>query len=269
MGLVAAIQICSTPIVEDNLANIASKIKEVASKGAKMVALPENAVFLGQDPSDKLKIAEKPGIGPIQETLAKLAHQYGVWIIGGTLPILVEDKTHVYASTFVWDNKGIIKAQYDKMHLFDVTLSEKESYFESNTIKPGNAIRSFNSPVGKVGLSICYDIRFPELYRQLMQEGAEIFIVSSAFTRTTGQVHWESLLKARAIENSCYVIAPNQTGKHANQQVSFGHSMIIDPWGKILACLDEEEGFIMADIDLEYQKNLRKHFPVLNHRRIV
>ncbi len=280
---IAAIQMSSTDQVEDNLKTIERWVMEAAIRGASLVVLPENVAFMGKTEIDKLKIAEKFGTGLIQDFLANLARKLEIWLVGGTIPILVEegqgqgqsqsyDPNRVYSTSLVWNNEGNIVARYDKIHLFDVQVQLKiEEYVESRTICPGNEdnIVTVDSPLGKLGLSICYDLRFPELYRVLFAQGAEIMLVPSAFTAITGQAHWEPLLRARAIENFSYVLAPNQTGVHANGRTTYGHSMIVDPWGKILAECSEGEGIVMAEIDLNYLNDLRRRFPVASHRRIV
>jgi len=284
MGRVAAIQMNSTDSVDENLRTLEKLIPEAASRGAELVVLPENVAFMGVPEDGKiLMIVEAPGQGPIQKFLSKLAKQLDIWIIGGTLPISAgvvadvgagvrvgtRDSKLVYAACFVWNNLGENVARYDKIHLFDVKVQPKqEEYFESKTICPGKDITCINSPLGKLGLSVCYDLRFPELYRKLFNMGAEILTVPSAFTAVTGKAHWEILLRARAIENFSYVIAANQQGLHRNKRSTWGHTMIIDPWGTILDVLPEGEGVVVADIDLDYLHDLRSRFPVAEHRRI-
>lgn len=267
MGRVAAIQRSSTDSVEQNLAALEQLVKNAVEQGAELVVLPENVAFMGKKDIDKLAIAEEPYHGPIQTTLSSLAKQYNVWLVGGTIPIKADDN-HVFASSWVWDNRGQAVARYDKIHLFDVFVPPTDRYQESDTILAGKDIISLDSPVGKLGLTVCYDVRFPELYRSLMDHGAEILTIVSAFTAITGEAHWQTLVRARAIENLCYVIAPNQTGTHANGRASFGHSMIVDPWGKVLASLEAKEGVIVADIDLNSLQEIRTRFPVIKHRKI-
>jgi predicted amidohydrolase len=276
MTRVAAVQMNSTDNVEENLATLQRWVSEAATKqGAQLVVVPENAVLMGLSEEDKLKIAENPEKGPIQDFFSNLAKTLNVWIVGGTLPLIAfsksasSNKKLVYASSITWNNQGKEVARYDKMHLFDVQVQpNQEEYFESHTICPGEEIVSVDSPFGKLGFTICYDLRFPELYRKLFNEGVEIFTVPSAFTAITGKAHWEPLLRARAIENFSYVIAANQVGKHRNERSTWGHTMIVDPWGTILGCLPEEEGVVVAEIDLDYLNDLRRRFPVREHRRI-
>lgn len=274
---IAAIQMCSSDTVEENLKTADDLMQEGIQQGAKIVVLPENFAFMGKNEQDKLRIAEHSQKGPIQAHLSNFARKHKVWVVAGTIPILAPDN-RVYAASLVFDSEGQIIARYDKIHLFDVQVqAEKKSdkpayeeYQESKTICPGDAKNQVvvDSPLGKLGLSVCFDLRFPELYRQLLSLGSEILLIPSAFTYVTGFAHWESLLRARAIENLSYVVAPNQSGTHANGRKTFGHSMIIDPWGKILASLEEEEGVIVAEINLLYLQDIRKRFPVSQLRRL-
>jgi predicted amidohydrolase len=269
MNRVAVVQMYSSNNVQKNLALIEKGVAEAASQQATIVMFPENVVLMGDLPTDKLTVAEAPGNGPIQQFLSGLAKKYNIWLVGGTIPITSESEKHVYASCWVWDNQGQVRGRYDKIHLFDVQVQPGvEEYLESNTLMAGREAICVDSPIGRLGLSVCYDLRFPELYRNLLSQGAEILVVSSAFTAFTGKAHWESLLRARAIENFCYVIAPNQAGVHSNGRATYGHSMIIDPWGEIIACLPKNEGVIVADINHEYLIDIRQRFPVSNHRRI-
>lgn len=271
MGIVAAIQMNSTNSVEQNLARVEHWIRQAKEQGSELVVLPENFAFVGKNDLDKFAIAEHPGQGPIQNGLVRLAKQYNLWIVGGTIPINVSENTsqqRVYNRCYVWNNQGQVVAYYDKIHLFDVEVSETV-YRESDASTPGKEVIAVDSSVGKLGLSVCYDIRFPELYRALLNQGAEILLVPAAFTAITGEAHWEILLRARAIENLCYVIAPDQTGRHASGRSSFGSSMIIDPWGKILNSIKTEEGVITAKIDLNYLKEIRTRFPATSHRKIL
>lgn len=263
---VAALQMTATDKVTDNLNTIARLVEKAVHQGAELVVLPENLAFMGSE-EERLKVREPAGSGPIQDFLAALAARLKIWIVGGTIPILTEDGARAYARCYVWDNLGKVAAFYDKIHLFDVRVTEQESYEESKTTAAGKKGVALDTSVGKMGLSICYDLRFPELYRSLVQDGVEIFVVPSAFTAITGAAHWESLLRARAIENLSYVVAAAQTGTHVNGRKTFGHSMIIDPWGKILGVLEAGEGVIVADIDLQYLAEVRKRFPALAHRK--
>jgi deaminated glutathione amidase len=270
---VAALQMNSTADVAQNLKTVERLVIEAIEKGASLVVLPENVALVGKYDTDKLTIAEPFGKGYIQNYLSNLAKKYKIWIVGGTIPIVAEMGRRVSASCIVWDDTGQVQARYDKIHLFDVTVADKEKaheeiYIESKTIAPGDKLVTLDSPFGKLGLSICYDIRFPELYRKLNSSGAELLCIPAAFTETTGNAHWEILCRARAIENLSYVIASAQVGTHANGRKTFGQSMIIDPWGKILAHLSSGEGAITADIDLTLLKAIREKFPVLQHKKL-
>lgn len=265
---VAAIQLASGPNLQGNLNQVARLLGEAARAGAKLIVLPENFAFMGNQETDKLAIAESPGEGPIQLFLAKHARELGVWIIGGTIPMLANDSSHVFASALVYDAQGELVSRYDKCHLFDVRLTESnETYLESQTVAAGDTAVWFDSPFGRIGLAICYDLRFPEMFRVLMEHQVEILAIPSAFTATTGRAHWEVLLRARAIENLCYVIAPNQGGFHVNGRETYGDSMIINPWGEVQQRLASGAGFVLADIDLAKQATLRTTFPVLQHQR--
>lgn len=264
---VSAIQLSSVDNLEANLKKIDTFIKKAADAGSKMVVLPENFAFIGKKQLDILEHSEPFGEGKIQDHMATLAQQSNLWIIGGTLPLQASDN-RIYGASFIWNEKGETVACYRKMHLFDVVVSEQETYQESKTLQAGDELICIETPVGKIGMSVCYDVRFPELYRLLVMDGAQILTVPSAFTETTGKAHWHVLLRARAIENLCYVIAPNQVGTHADNRRTYGHSMIVDPWGNILEELATEEGVITADIDLVRLEKLRTQFPVISHRRL-
>jgi nitrilase len=224
---------------------------------------------MGNIDRDLLKIKEHDGNGPIQDFLSQTASKHGVWLVGGTVPIESDDSNLVRSACMVFDDKGKRVARYDKIHLFDVELIESnENYTESNTIQPGTETVVIDTPVGKLGLAICYDIRFPELFRQLLDKGAEIFAIPSAFTAITGMAHWESLIRARAIENLCFVIAAAQGGYHVSGRETHGNSMIVDPWGTVLDRLPRGSGTVVAQIDEERLERIRKHFPAIHHRRI-
>ena len=264
MSRAAVIQMISTPVVKENLQSLNVLFLQAKEAGADLLVLPENFAFMGMADQDKINIAETYGEGEIQEKVSQLAEHYGLWVIAGTLPLKCSKKK-VTASCLVFDEKGRTAARYDKIHLFDVRLSENEVYQESLTIEPGDAVVVVDTPVGCVGLSICYDLRFPELYRQLVLKGAEIFSIPSAFTAVTGLLHWETLLRARAIENLCYVLASNQGGLHGNGRHTYGHSVIIEPWGTILAEQPIDAGVVVADIDLKRLQTLRRQFPCNEH----
>lgn len=268
MTRIAAVQFTGSHDTQANLAIVEKWVSRAAQNGAKVVVLPENFALMGKLETDKLKLAEPFGEGLLQDFLRNLSKSLRLWIVGGTIPLISPMADRVCASSLVFNDQGQCVARYDKIHLFDVDVGQQEIYRESSTIYPGKEVISINTPFAILGLTVCYDLRFPELYRQLFNEGVEIFVVPSAFTQKTGQAHWEVLLRARAIENFCYVVAPNQTGHHSNGRDTFGHSMIIDPWGKILQVLPEGEGFVMADIDLAYLKDIRRRFPVKEHQRL-
>lgn len=269
MGKIAALQMTSTHIVEENLDLVARYVSQAANLGAEVLVLPENFALMGKTEKQKFEHAESPEKGPIQQKIKELAKTHGIWIVAGTMPMLSDSEHKVFNTTWVYDNHGKTVARYDKIHLFDVKVKPGvEEYTESSTVFPGKNLVCVDSPVGKLGLSICYDLRFPELYRRLVKEGAEILLVPSAFTVPTGIAHWEVLLRARAIENVCYVVAPAQVGEHTSGRLTYGHTMIIDPYGKILAEEKENGGLIMVDLDLDYQKEIRERLPVLHHRKI-
>ena len=263
MHTVAAIQMISTPSVSENLATAKRLVAQAASDGAMLVVLPEYWANMGQHEKDKLGHAEQPGSGPIQDGMAQMAREHGIWLIGGTLPLVSPEAGKVLNTTLVYDPQGAPAGRYDKIHLFGFTRGE-ESYNESRTIVAGAQVRSVDTPVGKVGLSICYDLRFPELYRALGD--CALIVVPAAFTHTTGRAHWEVLLRARAIENQCYVLASAQGGVHPNGRRTWGHSMLIDPWGEVKAVLDEGEGVVSGQIDPVFLAGVRESLPALAHR---
>ncbi|HTV50955.1 MAG TPA: carbon-nitrogen hydrolase family protein [Steroidobacteraceae bacterium] len=264
---VAAAQMTSGPDVAANLAVAEELAEGAAAAGAGLLALPENFAFLGLADADKRQIAEADGEGPIQRWLAGTARRLGLWLIGGTIPLRRSDGERVAAACLVHDAQGRRVARYDKIHLFDVDLPErKETYRESANIAPGSATKIVETPFGVVGLSVCYDVRFPELYRQLCSAGAQLLSVPSAFTTATGRAHWEPLLRARAIENLCYVLAPAQSGFHPNARETYGDTMIIDYWGQVLTRRQRGRGIVVAEIDLASQAAARRSFPALQHR---
>ena len=268
MSRCAAIQMASSPFVGANLLEADKLIGEAAKAGAKLVVLPENFALMGESEFDKVDVREADGSGQIQDFLAAVTVKYGIWIIGGTIPLVAHDDRKVRAACLIYNDQGERVARYDKVHLFDVSLPDTdEEYRESDTIESGDELKIVDTPFGKIGLSVCYDLRFPEYFRLLVKKGAEIIVVPSAFTAETGAAHWEILLRARAIENLCYVIAPNQGGFHINGRKTYGHSMIVDPWGRVLDCYKTGSGFVCADIDLERLEKVRASFPVLQHRK--
>ncbi|KTC64980.1 nitrilase (plasmid) [Legionella adelaidensis] len=266
MGKIGVAQMVSTVNVEKNLQKVEDFFHIAKTEAVDLILLPENFAFMGLKETDKFTVAESYGSGPIQDKIKDLAAKFGIWVIAGTIPIKTASE-RVNASCLVYDHRGDCVARYNKIHLFDVTVSEKESHQESLTVEPGNEVVVVDTPVGKIGLSVCYDLRFPELYQQLVIKGAEILSVPSAFTAITGIAHWEVLLRARAIENLCYVLAPNQGGVHENGRHTYGHSMIVEPWGKVVMEKENGTGILIADIDLERLHRLRKDFPCNNHHK--
>ncbi len=266
---VAAIQMNSSAQLENNLAEARRLISEAAAQGAELVVLPENFACMEMKEVDKLLIKEQYGSGPVQDFLSALARELAIWIVGGTIPLASEDDSRVYASSLLFDSQGQCVARYDKIHLFDVRIpSTSEYYRESDTILPGNEVVVSKTPLGAIGFSVCYDIRFPELYRSMLTHGVEIIVIPSAFTQRTGRAHWELLVRTRAVENSCYVIAANQSGVHQNARHTYGHSMIVDPWGETLAVLPRGTGCLYADLNPDHQAKIRENFPAVLHRKI-
>lgn len=266
----AAIQMVSGPDAQANLQAAGQLIAEAAAVGAELMVLPENFALMGLNDQDKLAIKEADGHGPIQDFLAHTAKHHGVWIIGGTLPIIGEAEGKVRAACLVYDHHGKRVARYDKIHLFDVSVpGTADVYRESATIEAGQRRVIADTPFGRIGLAVCYDLRFPELYRSMLAEGVDILVFPSAFTAETGAAHWEVLLRARAIENLCYVIAPNQGGSHANGRKTYGNSMVVDPWGIVTARCDSGSGFALASLDPSRLAQVRGAFPALSHTRFI
>lgn len=267
MAKIALIQLVSSTKVAENLRQIEELMIQAREEQAELVVLPENCAFMGRCDTDKLAIAEQEGDGPIQTAISGMAKKSGLWVVAGTCPIKPSKKmpARVRASCMVYDNLGRSVARYDKIHLFDVQVSKSEIHKESLTTEPGKNLVVVDTPVGKIGLTVCYDLRFPELYHQLRVKGAQILSVPSAFTKLTGQAHWDILLRARAIENLCYVLAPNQGGHHENGRDTYGHSMIVEPWGSVLAQKEQGAGIITADVDLSRLEQIRQHFPCVDH----
>jgi nitrilase len=264
---VAALQMVSTPDVERNLRAAESLIAAAARAGAQLAALPEYFCLMGRHDSDKLAIAEAPGDGPIQQFLSSQAKQHGVWLIGGTVPLRCDDAERVRNACCVYAPDGALAARYDKIHLFRFSNDAGEDYDEGRVLQAGGEPVAFDAAGWRTGLSICYDLRFPELYRAMMNPPCDLISVPAAFTYTTGQAHWELLLRARAVENQCYVIASAQGGQHENGRRTWGHSLVIDPWGEVLACCEEGEGMAIAEIDKARIAEVRKQLPALSHRR--
>jgi len=266
---VAAIQMVSSADVGLNVAGASRLLREARAQGARVATLPENFAFMGVAEADKCAIAENDGDGPIQSMLASLASELGLWIVAGTLPLRVPGEARLAAACLVYDAAGRRVARYDKIHLFDVEIPGKdERYQESSSVRPGATPVCVDTPAGRLGLAVCYDLRFPELFRRLLSLGAEWFCLPSAFTAPTGRAHWEVLLRARAIENLCHVVAPAQSGFHENGRETHGDSMIVDCWGRVLARLPRGTGVVTAEIDLVRQRELRQNFPCVDHRRL-
>ena len=266
---VAAIQMSSGDSLEANLRTAERLLLEARSRDCVLAVLPENFAYVGKRDTDKLAIAESAGTGLVQEFLARTAARHSMWIVGGSLPLKTPETELCYGASCVFDADGRALACYRKMHLFDVDLPDRhETYRESASMDPGDEPKTVDTAAGRLGLSICYDLRFPELYRRLVNEGAEMFSVPSAFTFATGTAHWHTLLRARAIENLAYVIAAGQYGTHPNGRTTYGHSMIVDPWGQVVAQQKSGDGVVVAEIDLSLSRRLREEFPVLRHRRL-
>jgi nitrilase len=259
---VAAIQMISTPRVEDNLRTAGALIAEAAQRGAELIALPEYFPIIGRD-ADKIAAGERDGSGPIQDFLAASANRHGVWLVGGSLPMVADVPGKVRNTCLVFDPQGARVARYDKIHLFGFQKGA-ERYDESAAIEPGRQPVALETPFGRVGLSICYDLRFPELFRALGEIG--LLVLPAAFTELTGRAHWEILLRARAIENQCYVLAVAQGGKHENRRETHGNSMLIDPWGEVIARRDKGEGIVIGEIDHARIAEVRASLPALLHR---
>ena len=268
MTICAAIQMASGPQVSANLLEAEKLIAEAAKAGAKLVALPENFAIMGMDEYDKLKVCEQDGVGPIQDFLSQVAKKYHVWVVGGTIPLAANDPKKVRAACLVYDAEGARVGRYDKIHLFDVSVPDSgEEYRESDSVEPGEEICVVETPFGRLGVAVCYDLRFPEFFRAMSRQQLDIIVIPSAFPAKSGAAHWEALLRARAIENLCYVIAPNQGGFHKNGRQTYGHSMIVDPWGVVLDCYKTGAGFVYGNIDKNRLEKTRLSFPVLQHRR--
>ena len=269
MGIVAAIQMTSGHVVAENLAAAGKLLREAKDAGAEVACLPENFAFIGLRDADKLQVAETDGAGPVQAFLSDSARELGLWILAGTINIRGGDGDRVANASLLIDAAGRRVARYDKIHLFDVSIpGRNEQYRESTYVLPGRKIVAADTPVGRLGLSVCYDVRFPELYRELVSKGAEWLAMPAAFTVPTGRAHWEILLRARAIENLCYVVAPAQTGTHTNGRDTFGDTLIADYWGQVLSRLEKGAGVVTAALDLAKQAETRARFPALENRRL-
>ena len=269
MSKMAAIQMASGPNVKANLAEAEKLIKIAVQQEAKLVVLPENFAIMGTAETDKVKIAEPFGSGLLQDYLKEQAVKHKIWLVGGTIPIRSDVPGKVFASCLLFNPQGEMVARYDKIHLFDVTIeASNESYTESETLMAGEDIVVVDTPFGRLGLAVCYDLRFPELFRAMVGQGMEICALPSAFTSLTGKVHWESLLRARSIENLSFMIAADQGGYHVGGRETHGDSMIIDPWGLVLNRLPHGTGVVVSEIDTTKLEHTRKMFPALKHQRL-
>jgi predicted amidohydrolase len=263
---IAAVQMISAPQVGPSLATAARLIGEAAAAGARLVALPEYFPLIGATDADRLAARERVGSGPIQDFLADAAVRHGIWLVGGSIPTFADDPAKMRNTCLVFDPSGRRVARYDKIHLFGFRKGT-EHYDEAQTIEPGDATPvAFDGPCGRVGLAICYDLRFPELFRALGE--TDLLVVPAAFTDTTGRAHWEMLLRARAVENQCYVLASAQGGLHQGGRMTHGNSMIVDPWGEVLARMDKGEGVVVAELDPARIAEVRTDLPALKHRKL-
>ncbi|HSH85634.1 MAG TPA: carbon-nitrogen hydrolase family protein [Methylophilus sp.] len=263
---VAAIQMASSPSVAANLVEAKRLIEMAVKQGAKLVVLPEYFCIMGLKDTDKVAISEKPNDGPIQQFLSKTAKSFKIWIVAGSVPMQSSQPKKIRNSCLVYNEKGEQVARYDKIHLFGLDMGT-EHYHEENTIEPGDSVVAIDTPFGRIGLSICYDLRFPELFRAMGE--VDMIVLPSAFTETTGKAHWETLVRARAIENICYVVASAQGGYHLSGRETHGNSMIVDPWGVVLDRLPRGSGIVIANINRNYIKNLRQSLPALKHKTIT
>ena len=266
---IAALQMVSGQEVAANQQMAADLVAQAAGAGAELLVLPEYWCLLGQRDSDKLALAEDFGQGPLQDFLAQLARQHGVYLVGGTIPLKTASPDRAYNSSLVFDPQGVCIARYDKIHLFSFHKG-REAYNEGKSLEAGSQAVAFDfraraGQLWRVGLSVCYDLRFPELYRQL---AADIYLVPSAFTYTTGQAHWELLLRARAVENLAFVAAAAQGGLHSNGRQTWGHAMVVNPWGQVLAQQAQGAGVVLADCDWQALQNWRLQLPALRHRKL-
>jgi nitrilase len=266
---VAAVQMASGPNVSANLAEAQRLVREAADGGAGLVVLPENFAFMGKRDQDMLHIREEDGAGPLQDFLAETASKNGIWLVGGTIPLAAQDPSRVRSACLVFDRRGQRVARYDKIHLFDVSLPDAgERYEESSTIEPGDDSVVTDTPFGRLGIAVCYDLRFPELFREMLDEQMEILAIPASFTAITGKAHWETLVRARAIENLAYVVAAAQGGYHINGRETHGHSMVVDPWGTVLAQVPRGTGCVCCPLDEDFRSSVRRSFPAIEHRRL-
>jgi deaminated glutathione amidase len=264
---VAAVQMTSGTDVARNLVRARELLEQAAARGARLAVLPENFALMAHRERDKREVAEADGEGPIQSMLSSAARDLQLTLVGGTMPMRVADETRVAPASLVYGPDGQRIGRYDKIHLFDVDVpGATESHRESSGMVPGRAVKVFDTPAGRLGVAVCYDLRFPELFRAMTREGADCFIVSAAFTVPTGQAHWDLLNRTRAVENLCHLVVSAQVGEHENGRRTYGHSMVVDCWGGIVDVLPEGEGAAVGDIDLERQARIRREFPALEHR---
>lgn len=250
--------------VSANLETVRRLVARAADEGAQLAALPEYFPMIGAQDADRLAAREQFGSGPIQDFLRECARRHGIWLIGGSLPLVADDAGKMRNASIVYNPQGEVVARYDKIHLFGFRKGE-ECYEEAATIEAGNRPVAFDTPLGRVGLGICYDLRFPELFRSLGQ--IDLLVLPAAFTDTTGRAHWELLLRARAVENQCYVLASAQGGRHPTGRMTHGNSMIIDPWGEVLARMDKGDGVVVAEFDSARLAEVRTMLPALQHRK--
>jgi len=263
---VAALQMASGPNVAGNLSEACRLIENAVAQGAQLVVLPEFFPIMGMKDGDTVAAREQLGAGPMQTFLAEMARKHRIWVVGGSIPLVADSPSKVRNTCLVYDEHGAQVARYDKIHLFNLDLGN-EHYHEANTIEAGNQVVVIDSPFGRIGLAICYDLRFPELFRAM--KNVDIIVLPSAFTSTTGKLHWEVLVRARAIENLSYIIAAAQGGYHVNGRETHGHSMIVDPWGRVLDELPRGSGVVVAEINPNYQASLRASLPALTHRTLI
>lgn len=267
LSKVAAIQMCSTHLVDENLETAGKLIREAASNKAGLVVLPENFAVMGSA-ADRIKHKEPFGHGKIQTFLSNAAKENNIWLVGGTIPIASDNDNKVRATCLVYDNEGVLAARYDKIHLFDAIVSETEIHKESEIVEPGNQVVVVDTPLGKVGLAVCFDVRFADHFKSLFDRGAEIMVLPSAFTMKTGEAHWELLNRCRAIDTFSYFIGAGQGGTHTSGRKTFGHSLIVDPWGNVLAKKDDlNPGVIYAEINLDHLYKIRKSIPLVEVRK--
>jgi nitrilase len=266
---VAAIQMASGPNINANLLEAGRLITKAVDDGAGLVVLPENFAIMGINEQDKINACEADSGGPIQNFLAEQASRHGVWLVGGTIQLQARARNKIRAACLLYSDSGERIARYDKIHLFDVSLQESgENYTESETIEAGDDVVVVDTPFGRMGMGICYDLRFPEMFRAMLDDGMELLVLPSAFTAITGTAHWDVLVRARAIENLCYVIAADQGGYHVNGRETHGDSMIVDPWGQVVDRLPGGSGVVVADVDRQQLDSIRRSLPAIAHRRL-